>query len=204
MLLKKIQIAKLRPAPYNPKIRTEKKQLSGLLTSISTNGLLMPIIIDTKMNIIDGHRRVACYKLLEIDTIQAIISDSKLSKDESYEQINILQRKMNSSEMIYVYVNKGKVPKKVEEKIKILERIIGFAMLKQLGEKGVAVAILQSANQAGKYLNDTSDQMIKKIISWAIKNKQTYAIRKAIEDGISKTVLKNAIIQNRPIKRDWK
>jgi len=54
----------------------------NLTESIRNNGVLEPIFIDTKNNIISGNRRVAIAKDLGLKTIPAIVVDEKLSEFE--------------------------------------------------------------------------------------------------------------------------
>lgn len=204
MKLQQTKTTKLVPAKYNPSIRVEKKHIKSLMASIKDNGILYPILVDRRMNVIDGHRRLACAKLLKINTVPVVISDSDISNDKCYETINTTARKMSPSEMIYVYVSGGVVPAKIRNKIKKLDEIIGLHELKRLGNKFVSIDILSTGKKIGKYCKDESSNFIKTAILWAVRHKQTYQVRRAIEDSTKPAILKKAIQSDRPLKHNWK
>ena len=59
-----IEISKIKPAPYNPRVINES-QLSNLRRSIAKNGLIIPVIVNKdNMIIVAGHQRtkaaIAC------------------------------------------------------------------------------------------------------------------------------------------------
>jgi ParB/RepB/Spo0J family partition protein len=203
MKLLQKQPSALIPASYNPSIRTNKKELSPLLISIKANGILYPIMVDKNMNIIDGHRRLACANQLKLREVPVIVSDTTLNKDECYETINSSQRKMNPNEMIFVYVHGGRVPKKAETKIIQLEKILGLSELKKLSKKYVSVSILSYGLRISDYCNNPSIEFKKKAILWLVRHKQTYRVRRALEDGINASRLKRAITEDRALKYEW-
>lgn len=194
----------LTVADYNPAIRTEKNNLKKLLQSIKDHGILYPLLVDKKMNVIDGHRRLACAKKLKLNQVPILVSDTRLTKDDCYETINTTARKMASTEMIYVYVHGGKVPHQTENRIKKLEKIVGTPELKKLSNQYVSTAVLGLGQLVGRYCGDRSDELVKKTILWSVKHKQGYKARKAIEEGVSKSALKKVILADRPLKHEWR
>ena len=196
--------AKLIGANYNPSIRTGKNELKKLMESIKKYGILNPVLIDDKSNIIDGHRRIACAKALKISAVPVITVDAKLKKDKYYEQINTTSRKMLPNEMIYIFINGGNVPESATKKIERLQTVLGAVNLKKLANKFVSVSVLTRGNKIGKYCGDPSNEFLRNCIMWIVNNKQSYQVRKALEDSIPVATLKTAIKENRPLKRNWK
>ncbi len=203
MRFQDVKTESLVGAAYNPKVRTNNRELSELLNSIKKNGILYPLMVDSKMNVIDGHRRLACAKIMKYKTVPTIVSDSNLTKDEFYETINSTVRKMAANEMIYIFVNGGKVPPKTEKRLQILQEIMGTADLKRLGNKYISTSILSTGTKIGTYCGDKSPEFIRKAILWTVDQKQSYQVRKAIEDGVTKVSLIKAINSNKPLKRNW-
>lgn len=199
MKLQNLEPKKLIVAGYNPSIRTDKKSVKQLLESIKQNGILYPILVDKNLNVIDGHRRLSCAKTLKLTVVPCLISDTKMSKDACYETINTTARKMSASEMIYVYVRGGKVPDSVEKRIKILQNIVGHKELKKMGDKFISISVMSQGNKIAKYCNEKSDAFVKKAILWIIQHKQSYQVRKAMEDKIFKSRLKQIIESNKPL-----
>lgn len=205
MKLQRLSTSVLIPAIYNPKIRTGKKELKSLLSSVKEFGIMYPILVDSKKRIIDGHRRLECAKILKLKTVPTFTSDSKLSNDKCYEMVNTTSRKMSPNEMIYVYINGGKVSKVVEKQIKQLKETVGLTELKRLGNSYVSISIFYTGKRIANYCNQSaSKEFIKSAILWTIKHKMTYQVRKAMEDGISIVTLKNKIAANQPLKYEWK
>lgn len=204
MKLINVPIAKLKAAKYNPAIRVTKAALKGLIESIRINGVLTPIQIDDKFNVIDGHRRSASVKFLGKSHIPAIMTDTKGQKDKYYEQINSTSRNISAKEAIYIYINGGTVSPAVEKKILKLETVVGRTYLTTLGNKYVSISILSFAEGAARHVGDPSQEFLRKLIVWMVKHKQAYTLRKAIEEGISASALKTALKENRPLKVNFK
>jgi len=93
-----VSIASLDTNPYQPRIEITKNEIQELANSIQENGLLSPILIVEKGNgryyILAGHRRVEAHKILNKDTIQAILVKDKNTKKElaSLAMIENIQR----------------------------------------------------------------------------------------------------------------
>ncbi len=71
-----IPLSKLIPNPYQPRIEMEPLALNELADSIKLNGLLQPIVVSSNgdlMMIIAGHRRVEAHRLLQKDSIKAVV-----------------------------------------------------------------------------------------------------------------------------------
>lgn len=186
------------PAKYNPKGRSE--QINQLVKSIKEHGIIMPLIVDSKKNLIDGHRRLASAKRLRIDKVPVIQMDSKLSKDKVYEIINSTSKKISNHDLIFIFCNGGSIPKRAEKLINQLEEIVGSNGLRKLGERGATYTVLKYAWTVRKYCGQKSDLFLKKTIFWLINNKMIYSVRRAMEANVKKDVILRAIALGRPLK----
>lgn len=197
-----IPTTSVRVAKYNPKARSE--QIKALVTSIKEYGIIMPLIVDSKNNLIDGHRRLASAKKLKMDKVPVIQMNGNLSKDKAYEIINSTSRKISNHDLIYIHINGGSIPTRVLKQIKQLEEIVGLDGLRRLGDIGATYTVLKYAMVVRKYCKEKSDAYLKKVVFWLVENKMIYAVRRAMESRVKKEVIANAISSNRPLKIEYK
>ena len=59
-VIHQVDVRDLVPAKFNPLARTTPTAIRRLKDSIQRVGMLYPILITDRMEIIDGHRRVHC------------------------------------------------------------------------------------------------------------------------------------------------
>lgn len=87
-----IKLGALLENPYQPRKTINKDHIKELSDSIAQSGLLQPIVVTpleqnpNQFHIVAGHRRVEAVKLLERDTIEAII----VNMDDSQMRLNAL------------------------------------------------------------------------------------------------------------------
>lgn len=106
-----IQIAKI---VLKKRVRKDLGDLRSLMKSMRTYGLMNPIIINNKMELIAGHRRLESAKQLGWRTIPALIVDkeSELEKLELEIEENLHRRNLTADELAegYKRVDKLKNP----------------------------------------------------------------------------------------------
>ncbi|MDQ7060954.1 MAG: ParB/RepB/Spo0J family partition protein [Sulfurimonas sp.] len=96
--LVQVKISALSQNPYQPRKSMNNEEIQGLSESISKNGLLQPILISSiennphKFYIVAGHRRVEAAKLLNEDTISAIIVQMNNTQLEVNALVENIQR----------------------------------------------------------------------------------------------------------------
>ena len=68
MNIRKIKIANLKPAEYNPRIdlKPENVEYQRIKRSLVEFGYVAPIIVNTDMTVISGHQRLKVLKELDI------------------------------------------------------------------------------------------------------------------------------------------
>ena len=203
MEVKKIKPTELNFAAYNPPARTSAKNLKSLKESIKLNGILAPVLIDSKKNIIDGHRRATCAKELNL-LVPCIIINSNLSSEEQFETINSTAKKISTSDLFFIYLNGGVVPKKQLVVIKEIESFIGTDNLEILSNGGATPRILKDAKGIASYCKRKNDSiLITRAVMWLFTHKASYQIRKAIEIQTNPSVILIAIDNNRSLKINY-
>src|SRR4051812_37616778 len=73
LVYKQLAVEKITFAAHNPAKRTDPKRLAALTRSMAGLGLIYPIVVGPKNNLIDGHRRVAAARTLGWKTIPALV-----------------------------------------------------------------------------------------------------------------------------------
>lgn len=201
--MKTVNTSQLKLADYNPKIRVTDKALKGLRESVKQHGIIVPLIVDKSFNIIDGHRRLAVAKQLKITQVPCISVNHGVTTNEYYETLNSTARKISAKEMIFIYLNGGKVPKTAEKTILKLESVLGKSDLKKLGDKYISYSILRTGKGISRYCGVKDDRFLKNSIMWLVNNKMIFTSRKAIEANINKSTLKNAVENDKPLKKTY-
>ncbi len=87
----------------------EVKGIDSLRSSIANNGILVPIIIDTGNNVIDGILRVKILRELNMPTVKAMVYsfDSEDEKLKYRINVNSNMNKISARELVSVFDTKG-------------------------------------------------------------------------------------------------
>jgi hypothetical protein len=207
MLVVTVPLTELRGMSYQPSLRTEKKNLTGLQSSIAEIGLLSPILIDKHNNIIDGHRRVAVYQALNLATIAAIRYNGEMAGKkpiDAYTHINTTQRKMGALEQLDLYLNGGRVVGDVKRAIEWTEDNLGREFLLELHEKRVSPHYIMRLRNLAHRCSYRSPKELQGFYRWAMKFGQ-FTLLLTIEkiNGDIRCV-KNAVKAKRAIAKSVK
>jgi ParB family chromosome partitioning protein len=90
--LREIQVSSIDANPENPRLIFPQEELDRLAESIANEGVLVPIVVypdGDRYILIDGERRVRCSQLLGLQTIPAVITEPKTSRDNLVQMFNI-------------------------------------------------------------------------------------------------------------------
>ena len=107
--VKEISLSQITPNPYQPRKIFDDVKLKELSESIKTHGLMQPVIVIKDSNssnyiLVAGERRFRATKMLNLDTIQAIVADIDSSKLREYALLENIQRDdLNILEVAYSY-----------------------------------------------------------------------------------------------------
>lgn len=93
---------KLIPAPYSLERDMRGPEYHHVLVGVSKlGGIMYPIIVDRKLNVIDGHRRLRVAQTLEIAEVPVQYYDGNRSNLELYKDLNDLQEPLSEEDMRY-------------------------------------------------------------------------------------------------------
>jgi len=196
-----IQTSKIKPARYNPKGRTEK--LNGLMKSIKEHGIIIPLIIDSDNNLVDGHRRLESAKKLKIETVPTIQIKKGLAADLAYEVVNTNAKRLSTGDYIYIHLHGGKIPRSILMKIDSLQEIVGDDGLKRLANVDASYRIGDYAYKVIKYCHNKQENFLKRTIFWLAEHRMSFAVRRAMEQKVKRDIIEKAIATNRPLKSTY-
>ncbi len=103
MKLKQIEINKIKPNPFQPRIKFDKESLQEMADNIEKHGMIEPIVVTEKGGnylIVAGERRWRANKLAKKDSMYAIVKtyekDSDIKRDSLIE--NEMRENLNNEE----------------------------------------------------------------------------------------------------------
>lgn len=197
-----MRIEQVKPAPYNPALRTDATVLSGLLRSIEKYGIIDPLLVTSGGYLIDGHRRLECAKQLGYKSVPVTVTDFK-ERDVAFETCNSTSRKLSAREVSYVYLHGGTVSPAALKKVRQIETLIGRKRFRVFAESYISISTLSAAKRIARYVGNKRLSFLRKSFFWLIDNKQNYIVRKAMEDLIDPLALAKSIRQNKPLAKKW-
>ena len=98
MELKQIEINKINPNPFQPRMEFDKEELQELADNISKHGMIEPIVVTPKGDkfmIVAGERRWRANKLAKQDKIYAIIKN--YDKDSDIKRDSLVENEMREN-----------------------------------------------------------------------------------------------------------
>lgn len=205
----RVSIKELKFQPYNPPSRTEERHLGWLVESIQTVGLLVPIIvkkIENKYVLVDGHRRVAAFKMVGLDLIPAILDRSDTPVETLYAEINKNMKSHSGVEELAVWmVCESAVTIRAQKRFERFQDTFGRSIMNKIYHGRMSLVYLQWALRVRTYLgSDPEDKKyIQKIARWIINHKAQSAVRLYIAADESPKLLQKLIEQNKPLQRGW-
>jgi ParB-like chromosome segregation protein Spo0J len=140
MRVRQFNIHELTPHPLNQKIYGTVKPDAELLKSVAENGVLQPLILDSKQTILAGHRRWMACKIL------AKRRSKKLVRIDGYENVPcvVSKNKGLDAERVVIEANRQRI-KTAQQRIrefKELKRIEAELAKERMSAGGKGVAIL--------------------------------------------------------------
>lgn len=94
MNIQKIEIAKLKPAEYNPRkdLKPEDEEYQKIKKSIIEFGYVAPVIVNSDMTVIGGHQRLKVLKELGYNEVECVVVDLDKNKEKA---LNIALNKIS-------------------------------------------------------------------------------------------------------------
>lgn len=90
--LEQIEVKRIKPNDANPRLVFPQEELDRLAESISTEGVLVPVVVfksGKDFVLIDGERRFKCAQTLGLKTIPAVITKEKTPRENLVQMFNI-------------------------------------------------------------------------------------------------------------------
>lgn len=197
--LKRLPLADLKNAKYNPKSRTEKQKLRALIKSIEQIGLIYPIAISQDGVIIDGHRRAAACRAMGWDEIPVIVVAG--DAEEIYASVNgEATRRVTGAEQMRIWL---KEPRALDERLRNLHRMaqqdIGRDMMKVIATSGGSVTMWRWAKEASSYVDDDTPEFRRRAVKWLLKHRGARLVRGMIALRMPGEIIYKAIMGDKPI-----
>lgn len=188
-------------AAFQPVSRTIKKNLKKLYTRIEEKGeVLQPIVISLDDGIIaDGHRRLACALALKLPVIPVRVLKGKAHElfVELNDSARVIDRKTWNEAVAL-----GLPPEIIPIEGRYIQRMIevlGWEDYQVLALAGVTSYIYKTAESVGRFIGDSSDEMIGKIIRWMYNLKMQRPVIDAMKNNAHPAIIRKAIDTNRAL-----
>ncbi len=192
---------KSRIASFQPVSRTLKKNLKRLYASIEEdNEVLQPIVVSFEDGVIaDGHRRLACAIMLKLQTVPVRVL--KGHAKDLFVKLNGPMSPINNKtwgEAVALGLPPSVVP--VEGRwIQRMIDVLGWEDYQVLALAGVTSFICKTAESTSRYVGNTSDEYVGKIIRWMYNLKMQRPVIDAMKANADPNVIKAAIDSNRKL-----
>jgi hypothetical protein len=179
--------------------------MARLLESIRLRGILSPLITTQEMYLIDGHRRLACAKVLGLRTVPVVRVNGS-DADEAFVEINLCPRQVNGVEWLHIYLSGGKVHKEMLGNIKRIEAVCGADFLIQMRDMSISPSIWDAVARVTRFCDfDPHDQAtMKRIVEWIVLGRRQYQFWQAMGRGITPTVLAKAVMSDKDIVASYR
>lgn len=201
--LRRVALADLKLATFQPKKRASAENTRKLQKSIEEIGLIYPVAINEKNELIDGHRRAAVAKALGWSDIPAIVVAGE--RDAIYADVNATARKMSGNESLQVYlVNPAAVSMVVRRHLTAAEESLGRALLAKIAKAGSSISLYRRARDVAGYLEKAEDdQFLRRVVQWMLKHRLQRVIYSAVLAHVAPQVIERAIMRDRPLTHKY-
>jgi len=197
-----VPLESLRPAPWNPPQRTTRQALKELQESIRARGIIVPLVIDTNGNVIDGHRRLACAKALGLQVVPAVVvqADSSL-----YSELNDVTRRLNGKEWLHVFARGVQAGKAHNKHLVEIERLCGREMIERMRRENLSSSVYKVARAVCRYTgtDPADDKWMRTVITWIVEGHRQAMAHWAMADGIKPQRLYEVVRDGRDIRRRY-
>ncbi len=150
-LVREIDIDRITPNPFQPRVHFSETALKELSESIKRHGLLQPIIVvakDDAYMLLAGERRLRATKLAGFTRIKAIVADIESKNLRELALIENIQREdLNPIELAVAY-------KELIEEYKITQEGLSEIIHKSRTQITNTMRLLSLSDQTKRYLSD--------------------------------------------------
>jgi hypothetical protein len=195
--LKTVDISALKAAPYNPSRRCgNNKQMTGLIKSIEEIGLVYPVAVTPKNEVIDGHRRIEACKRLGWTEIPVIVVVGE--RDKIYGEVNAKAAKFNGNDMLRIYLERPEaLTPSIRKFHQRAEDAVGRDLLKRIANSGSSLRVYGMAKQIAAYCENSTPSFVVLATRWMLNHKSLKALIAAYHTQTPPRVIERAIKQNK-------
>lgn len=192
----------LRSALYNPPRRAE--MVADLVRAIEKSGYMKPLDVTKDNVIIDGHRRLAAARALGWKTVP-VVRHPEENASVIYAALNSAVRRPSGNDNLYVFLSApDAVNLGARRGMAAMQEALGIDLLQRLADSGGSIATYKQAAQIADYCGVRQDhEWLRAIVRWLLDTRQTYKVRKALEDGIDPRSLLRAVETGKVLRRGW-
>ena len=197
---KLLAVDKVKPAPYNPASRIDRRSVRKLADSMADIGLLYPILVDPSNVLIEGHRRLAAAKELGWKTIQAIVV--KGDRNRIYGDLDATSKRRTGNETLRIWLAEPlAVVTQVRNRYAEVENLVGRRLLTRLAEAGMSYSAIRFAFEICGYCDKNMAEHGELILGWIIRRRDNGVARYLMrEEAIKPAKLWQAIHLDQPVK----
>ena len=203
MEVENVSPKQLKLAHFNPSERAEN--IKRLKKSILKYGIMQPILATQNFKVVDGHRRIAVAKELNLETIPVIRYNGKTEElhSELFETINTTSMKLNSAQQLKVWLKGGAIDKSTEKSITDLLGFADMDFLERMAKENQnPVTYRIGLRTIQKYLQ-TPESFNKKICEYMLQH-GVWNVRRATNyNAIKPSKLLMAIKKNLPLRKEF-
>jgi len=194
---KVFRIEQLKNAPHNPPGRIEPRKMQRLLLSIDKHGILYEPFVTAAGVIVEGHRRIACARLLGHTHVKCRVVPSHVDTAEIYADISESIRKLSGNEALAVWlINPKAVGLKLAKTFSEMQAGLGRPVVKMIVEAGRTAHVWRLTREIGEYIGKKSAADWKSIAKWLVEKASLDPVRVAISQGYPPTKLWRTITNN--------
>lgn len=195
--VKPVAIKSLKVAPWNPPKRI--KNLSNLSRSIEEVGLLYPILVTEKMEIVDGHRRLAV--LREMGATEVRVIPVKGDQATLFAEVNSTGHSITGNDAIQIYmVNPAALTQHMRTRIESCETIIGRPLLERMAKEGMSLTSWYLANKIHDAAEMEDEALLKDTMKWMLRYRCYRLAKRALSEGVEPGKIIAAIRRNKPLR----
>lgn len=204
MEVKKVKIGSVKTADFNPPDRSEEEKILGLKGSIEEIGLLYPVLVNPKMELVDGHRRLAACKLLGWTEIPVLVCHGEASRERMYADVNATTRHLLGSQVLYVFLhNRDAMTSAQRVRAEEAEEVLGKKLLKEMLHNGLSLQVYTHAKGTAVYCDRSGDtEFIRECVKWILIH-GSMPLRLAKRSQVPAMTIRKAIQSKGPLVNIW-
>ena len=209
----RVKLKDLSFNPLNPATRTIPSKLRGMVRSIKKMGIIQPPIVTSDLVIVDGHRRITAYHIIDKDgELDVIVLPHSMKKDkakfnEIFVEASSNMNKISSSQELEMYLKPGGrhlVRQKTLNDIEALKAVGGNNFLLRIKDKGHSPTTYMHVLRLYKeYTNVTTNKELRKVLYYVVNVSNARRFRAALDYCIPVEALHAAINNKEELSLAW-